>query len=69
MLARAGISVTLLERDVFPRYHVGESLTSSCRVMMDIAGVLDKVDAAGFTSRRGALLRWGAEDWTIDWAE
>ncbi|MGW7519988.1 tryptophan 7-halogenase [Streptomyces sp. NPDC054796] len=69
LLARAGISVTLLERDVFPRYHVGESLTSSCRVMMDIAGVLDKVDAAGFTSRRGALLRWGAEDWTIDWAE
>ncbi|MFE0104519.1 NAD(P)/FAD-dependent oxidoreductase [Streptomyces sp. NPDC059009] len=69
LLARAGIGVTLLERETFPRYHVGESLTSSCRVMMDIAGVLEKVDAAGFTSRRGALLRWGAEDWTIDWAE
>ncbi|WP_405783294.1 NAD(P)/FAD-dependent oxidoreductase [Streptomyces sp. NBC_00859] len=69
LLARAGIDVTLLERETFPRYHVGESLTSSCRVMMDIAGVLEKVDAAGFTSRRGALLRWGAEDWTIDWAE
>ncbi|MFJ6069810.1 NAD(P)/FAD-dependent oxidoreductase [Streptomyces sp. NPDC093065] len=69
LLARAGVDVTLLERETFPRYHVGESLTSSCRVMMDIAGVLDKVDAAGFTSRRGALLRWGAEDWTIDWAQ
>ncbi|MGA4846152.1 NAD(P)/FAD-dependent oxidoreductase [Streptomyces sp. G5(2025)] len=37
--------------------------------MMEIAGVWEKVDAAGFTSRRGAMLRWGAEDWTIDWAE
>ena len=30
LLAREGIEVTLNEREVFPRYHIGESLLPSC---------------------------------------
>ncbi|WUH98861.1 tryptophan 7-halogenase [Spirillospora sp. NBC_00431] len=68
LLAKAGIEVMLLERDSFPRYHIGESLAASCRVVMELSGALEKVAKAGFPIKRGALLRWGVEeDWTIDW--
>ncbi|MCM6774567.1 tryptophan 7-halogenase [Nocardia sp. CDC159] len=69
LLAQAGLDVTLLEREKFPRYHIGESLASSCRTLLGMSGVVDKVDAYGFPIKRGALLRWGnEEDWTIDWS-
>ncbi|WP_263105648.1 NAD(P)/FAD-dependent oxidoreductase [Kitasatospora sp. DSM 101779] len=68
LLARAGISVTLLERATFPRYHIGESFSTSCRVVLDYLGALEKVDARGYTSKTGLLVRWGQEkDWSIDW--
>ncbi|MCX3062122.1 NAD(P)/FAD-dependent oxidoreductase [Streptomyces beihaiensis] len=70
LLARAGISVTLLERATFPRYHIGESFSSSCRVILDYLGALEKIDARGYTSKKGLLVRWGQEkEWTIDWTE
>jgi flavin-dependent dehydrogenase len=70
LLARADVDVLLLERDVFPRYHIGESLAASCRSIMDLSGALPEVEAHGFPIKRGALLRWGGEgDWTIDWNE
>lgn len=68
LLARAGVSVTLLERATFPRYHIGESITTSCRAVLDYLGALEKVDSRGYTSKTGLLLRWGQEkDWVIDW--
>jgi flavin-dependent dehydrogenase len=68
LLARAGANVTLMERVAFPRYHIGESTTPSCRTILDYIGALEKVDTRGYTNKTGLLLRWGAEkDWTIDW--
>ncbi|MFV2109735.1 NAD(P)/FAD-dependent oxidoreductase [Micromonospora sp. LOL_015] len=69
LLARAGLSVTLLEKEIFPRYHIGESIASSCRTIVDFVGALDEVDARGYTEKNGVLLRWGKEDWAIDWTE
>jgi flavin-dependent dehydrogenase len=70
LLARGGLEVQLLERAVFPRYHIGESLASSCREVLTLSGVVDKIDAAGFPAKQGALWRWGAEeDWAINWSE
>ncbi len=70
LLAKEGVDVLLLERDRFPRYHIGESLAASCRVVMALSGALDKVEDFGFPIKRGALLQWGAEeDWTVDWQE
>ncbi|HEY4454496.1 MAG TPA: NAD(P)/FAD-dependent oxidoreductase [Pseudonocardiaceae bacterium] len=70
LLAAGGLEVWLLERDTFPRYHIGESLASSCREVLSLSGAVDKVDAAGFPVKQGALWRWGAEaDWTINWSQ
>ncbi|NUO97743.1 MAG: NAD(P)-binding protein, partial [Nonomuraea sp.] len=69
LLARNGIDVRLLERERFPRYHIGESVSPSCRTIIDYAGAHDKIEARGYTAKEGLLLRWGAErDWTVDWA-
>jgi flavin-dependent dehydrogenase len=70
LLARNGAEVQLLEQEIFPRYHIGESLASACRTVLTLSGVVGKVDAQGYPAKRGALLRWGAEeDWTINWSE
>ncbi|MGW4060030.1 NAD(P)/FAD-dependent oxidoreductase [Amycolatopsis sp. NPDC004747] len=70
LLARAGMSVQLVERDTFPRYHIGESIAPSCRAVMALSGVLDKVQERGYPVKRGVLLRWGnEEDWKVDWPE
>ncbi|WP_438388837.1 NAD(P)/FAD-dependent oxidoreductase [Actinopolyspora saharensis] len=69
LLARAGVAVTLLEKETFPRYHIGESLASSCRAIIDFVGALEEVDARGYTEKSGVMMRWGEEDWTIDWPE
>ena len=34
-LARGGADVTLLEREHFPRYHIGESVAPSCRAIIE----------------------------------
>jgi flavin-dependent dehydrogenase len=68
LLARAGIDVVLLERDQFPRYHIGESLLLSCPEVLELSGARARVDAAGFTDKFGGLFRWGdEEDWVVDW--
>ncbi|MEV7418765.1 NAD(P)/FAD-dependent oxidoreductase [Streptomyces sp. NPDC089919] len=70
LLARQGARVRLLERAHFPRYHIGESVATSCRAIIDLAGALEKVDARGYQVKEGLLLRWGAErDWVVDWPE
>ncbi|WP_405088091.1 NAD(P)/FAD-dependent oxidoreductase [Microbispora sp. NBC_01389] len=69
LLAQRGMDVRLFERDVFPRYHVGESVSPSCRAIIDYAGAHDKIEARGYPVKEGLLLRWGTErDWTVDWS-
>jgi flavin-dependent dehydrogenase len=54
-LAKAGIKCVVLEREIFPREHVGESLVpASTRALKDI-GFIDKMDAAGFVRKYGAV--------------
>jgi flavin-dependent dehydrogenase len=53
-LARAGRRVVLLERDRFPRFHIGESLLASVNQVFHAIGVADKVAAAGFPKKWGA---------------
>ncbi len=53
-LSKAGLSCVILERDLFPRPHVGESLVpSSTRVFKDI-DFLEQMDQAGFPRKYGA---------------
>ena len=53
-LARAGRRVLVLERDKFPRFHVGESLLPFALPIFDRLGVHEKVRAAGFQRKFGA---------------
>ncbi|KAJ7138574.1 putative halogenase [Mycena filopes] len=56
-LAREGFNVTLLEKDHFPRYHIGESLLPSSRSFMRFIGAEEKVLAHGFTVKVGAAVK------------
>ena len=68
LLAKSGIDVMILERDTFPRYHIGESLSASCRWIIDLTGAREQVERAGFPRKYGVLFRWGIEeDWTVEW--
>ncbi|MBW4717091.1 NAD(P)/FAD-dependent oxidoreductase [Saccharothrix obliqua] len=53
-LARAGLSCVVLEAELFPRPHVGESLIPATTPVLADIGALAEVDAAGFPRKYGA---------------
>lgn len=57
--ARAGLSVTLVERDPFPREHPGETLHPGVEPLFEQLGVLEEVRAAGFLRHEGNWVEWG----------
>lgn len=69
LLARAGLDVLLLERETFPRYHIGESLLASCLPTLRLSGAFDAVAAHGFRVKRGAIFHWDNDIWPLDWAK
>lgn len=71
LLAREGVSVTLLEREAFPRYHIGESLLPEVLEVLDESGALPAVERAGFLRKEGGVFRWGSEPepWTFHFDE
>jgi flavin-dependent dehydrogenase len=68
LLAREGFDVTLVERDVFPRYHIGESLLPSCLDVLDLIGAREKIEAYGFQRKGGGYFSWGKDSWVLDFA-
>jgi ABC-type nitrate/sulfonate/bicarbonate transport system ATPase subunit/flavin-dependent dehydrogenase len=61
-LARAGLRPLVLEREVHPRPHVGESLLcSTTRVFQEI-GVLPAIERAEFVRKHGAVWTHHADD-------
>ncbi len=54
LLKNKGHRVTILERDVFPRFSIGESLLPQCMEFIEQAGMLDAVSKAGFQLKSGA---------------
>ncbi len=69
LLAREGFDVTLIERDVFPRYHIGESLLPSCLEVLDLLGAREKVESYGFQQKHGGYFAWGTEEWDLVFAK
>lgn len=53
LLANDGHKVIVLEKDIHPRDHVGESLTPSTNLVFDRIGFLDKMNDAGFIHKPG----------------
>ncbi len=67
MLARQGASVLLLERERFPRDHVGESLLPASVPVLEELGVLPAVQRAGFLPKWGATMVWGKDRTPWSW--
>ena len=61
-LARCGRRVLLLEREQFPRFHIGESQLPWSNEIFRALGVHDTIAAAVF------VRKWGASFWTLDGA-
>ena len=57
----------LLERERFPREHVGESLLPASIPVLDELGVLPAVQQAGFLPKWGATMVWGKESAPWSW--
>ena len=53
-LSRGGLRVAVVEREAFPRFHVGESLLPANLPVLERLGVLDEVKARGFQVKYGA---------------
>jgi flavin-dependent dehydrogenase len=60
-LARRGRKVLVIERDRFPRYHIGESLIPGFMRAMEELDLLDRMEARGFERKNGGTLVWGAQ--------
>ena len=67
MMARQGLSVILLERETFPRDHVGESLLPASIPVLEELGVLAAVEQAGFLPKYGATMVWGRQNEPWSW--
>src|SRR5262245_22192185 len=57
-LAQLGHDVCMVERSVFPRSHIGESLSPGIWPQLDLLGVARAVAAAGFWPCRTSLVQW-----------
>jgi len=62
LLAQRGHRVLVLEREKFPRYHIGESLITGALPALDELGLRERLDALGFTKKYGGTLVWGRDE-------
>ena len=67
MLARKGFRVLLLERERFPRAHVGESLLPASIPVLEELGAYERVRDAGFLPKYGATMVWGRDKAPWSW--
>ncbi len=61
LLAQAGRDVLLLERETFPRFHVGESLLPALWDLWDELGVSQEIEEAGFAVKAGVNFGFGPD--------
>ena len=59
MLAKAGKKVLLLEKERFPRFHIGESLLPYNNRIFEAMGILPKLEKEGFPLKYGAQFHLG----------
>jgi flavin-dependent dehydrogenase len=56
-----GHSVVLIEKDLFPRPHVGESLQGGILPMLAVLDVREAIESARFFRPKSSLIRWKAQ--------
>lgn len=55
MLAPRGLRVLVLERERFPRFHIGESLLPGIWDLWEKLGLIEDIEAAGFPPKQGIM--------------
>ncbi|HET8847125.1 MAG TPA: NAD(P)/FAD-dependent oxidoreductase [Ktedonobacteraceae bacterium] len=55
------LRILLLEKAIFPRHHVGESLLAGASPVLQEMGAYDKINQAGFLEKLGASYIWGQD--------
>lgn len=61
LLAQKGHRVLVLERESFPRYHIGESMITGMISVIEQLGLKERLEAMGFERKHGISLVWGRE--------
>lgn len=61
-LAALGYRVCIVESKVFPRAHIGESLSPGILPVLELLGVRARVEEAGFYRPGRAFVQWGSND-------
>lgn len=64
-----GYSVTIIEREIFPRFSIGESLLPQSMTFLEEAGMLGVIEDAGFQYKNGAAFQMGLESTVFNFAE
>jgi flavin-dependent dehydrogenase len=59
ILHKHGLKVQIIEKLLFPRFQIGESLLPRCMEALDEAGFIDAVKAKNFQQKNGAKFVWG----------
>jgi flavin-dependent dehydrogenase len=62
-----GISPIIVEREIFPRFHIGESMTGECGALLRGLGFEDQMNAAGHPIKHGVVVfgTRGNPDWWV----
>jgi flavin-dependent dehydrogenase len=69
LLRRQGLAVTVLERQAFPRFSIGESLLPQSMAYIEKAGFLQDVVEAGFQYKNGAAFCRGPKRTAFDFRD
>ncbi|MFF5337435.1 NAD(P)/FAD-dependent oxidoreductase [Streptomyces sp. NPDC013181] len=71
LLAKRGHRVLILERETFPRYHIGESLITGMMAVFEELDLLERIEALGFPRKNGLSIVWGAENdlWNVSFSQ
>lgn len=60
-LLKVGWSVAIVEREQFPRHHIGESLVPQVLDILSESGALPVIEKAGFLRKEGGVFVWGRQ--------
>ncbi|NOT10546.1 MAG: FAD-dependent oxidoreductase [Methylococcaceae bacterium] len=68
-LAQSGIDAVVLEKSVFPRNQVGESLIPNFWKFSDLLGVSEKIQQEGFVVKSGGIFAWNGQIRQVDFSK
>jgi halogenation protein CepH len=71
LLAKKGYSVVLVEKEKFPRYHIGESTVPGILPVFEELGITEEIERHAFVVKKGITLVWGRDrdPWSVGFAE